>query len=108
MSITHCRIAFWVRCYIYSVFTWAAEALVGINVWAVWQKDQRLTISMPIAFAAFCVVSFVYMGIWLDSFELANPSSPLVHGCIVTSTSDNVNKPIIMVMIWISRLSILE
>ncbi|KAM6489272.1 hypothetical protein JOM56_015173 [Amanita muscaria] len=89
--------------YIYSVFTWAAEALVGINVWAVWQKDQRLTISMPPTFAVLSVVSFVYMGIWLDSFELANPSSPLVHGCIVTSTSDNVNKPIIMVMIWISH-----
>ncbi|KAM6489270.1 hypothetical protein JOM56_015171 [Amanita muscaria] len=107
MSISHCRVAFWVRSYLYNVFTWASEALVGISVWAIWQKDRRLTISMPLIFVVLSVVSFVYLGIWLDTFKLANPPSPLVRGCFVTSTSNDLNKPIIMVMIWIALTFVL-
>ncbi|KIL57960.1 hypothetical protein M378DRAFT_355865 [Amanita muscaria Koide BX008] len=107
MSTAHCRVIYWVKCYLYNVFTWAAEALVGISVWAAWQKDRRLTISMPLAFVAFSLVSHIYLGIWLDSFKLADPPSPLVRGCFVTSTSNDLNKPIIMVMAWISLMFVL-
>ncbi|KIM80500.1 hypothetical protein PILCRDRAFT_534676 [Piloderma croceum F 1598] len=73
-----------------------AEIILAIRAWAIWERDRKLTIGLPILFVSMWTTICIYAARFLKSVEFASRSiTAQPSGCIVTSRSP------IQFVIWV-------
>ncbi|TFK39628.1 hypothetical protein BDQ12DRAFT_722466 [Crucibulum laeve] len=75
-----------------------AELLLIIRTWAVWGKDRRLTIFLPLFYLGLMIPAFINMGQFLESVTFEQPIS-MISGCVVTGASERLYINWVLLMI---------
>ncbi|KAF9449495.1 hypothetical protein P691DRAFT_703153 [Macrolepiota fuliginosa MF-IS2] len=74
-----CAIAFKCTAWTFIIGISIAELLLTIRTWAVWEKDRRLTIGLPIFFVSFWVTQYALVGLYLGTLTYEpSPYQPWV------------------------------
>jgi len=75
----------------------ASEMLLTLRTWAVWGRNNRLSIILPILYALFWGSGFVILGIFLNSVTFGDPPYPGLKGCFLTHANEDKD----LVFIWV-------
>lgn len=78
----------------------ASEALLSIRVFALWNRDIRLAIFLPILFVAVFAPAYYAMYLYVHSIQVAIPPFPGFHGCFVVGASEAVIWTWALLMVW--------
>lgn len=103
-----CRISMWILAFEYCTSVWVGEAILGLKVWSVWLRDWRLTLAMPIAFAALSVPGMIGLFRYLKSvrFDASTPF-PRIVSCPIASENTDISWNMVGVTIWTFLMFIL-
>jgi hypothetical protein len=85
----------------------ASEMLLTFRTWAVWKRNQRLSIILPILYVLVWGSGFVTLGIYLNSVTFGDPPYPGFEGCLLTHTSMNIIFLWVNIMIWDTLMLVL-
>ncbi|KAJ7583213.1 hypothetical protein C8J56DRAFT_1028249 [Mycena floridula] len=78
-----CQVVFPLRAAMYIVGIAVSEVILTLRVWAVWHRDKRLTIGLPIFYGVTWISSFVSLAVFLSTLTYAPPVRFDV-GCVVS------------------------
>ncbi|KAK0217223.1 hypothetical protein IW262DRAFT_177467 [Armillaria fumosa] len=85
LSIRYCQISHSMSGWMFITGIAISEVILTARVWAVWERNKKLTVGLPIFFLLCWAPNFAMMGVFLQSMKSPLPSL----GCFVTR-SDNV------------------
>ncbi|KAI3600350.1 hypothetical protein WG66_001805 [Moniliophthora roreri] len=118
LGYQQCRNTYDISGWMFVIGIALSEVLLTLRLWAVWHKDYRLTIGLPIFFAVCWGIIFTVMAIWLpsmtcelhitrlphDPMETCDPTvgpQPLPHlGCYVSGGSSILFIAWVLVMLY--------
>jgi len=66
----------------------ASEMLLTLRTWATWNRNQVLSIVLPIIYTFVWGSGFVALGVFLKSVTFGDPQFPGSRGCFVTHAND--------------------
>jgi len=61
-----------------------SELILTLRTWAVWDRNRRLTIILPILYGLFWGSTLVIVGIYVNSMTFGDPSNPGFPWCFLT------------------------
>ncbi|KAJ7589035.1 hypothetical protein C8J56DRAFT_29663 [Mycena floridula] len=85
-SQRYCAVTFPLRAALFQVGFAFSEVILTLRVYAVWSRNKRLSILLPLFYAICFLPSFVILGVFLKTLRYAAPIRPDV-GCIVSEGS---------------------
>ncbi|PFH49126.1 hypothetical protein AMATHDRAFT_63698, partial [Amanita thiersii Skay4041] len=107
VSLKNCFIINATQCIMYTVFCYLAEAILAFKVWAVWEKDRRLTYGLPIMFAILASASLINLSFFVKSLEFGVlPGHPL-RGCLLKKAANIISYSWICFMLCDTALFVL-
>ncbi|KAF9046726.1 hypothetical protein BJ165DRAFT_1473892 [Panaeolus papilionaceus] len=71
MDNATCKRVYAASGYLMAIGTAISELILALRVWAVWHRDKRLTIFLPIFFAGIWVPIMYFMKVFLESLQFA-------------------------------------
>ncbi|ESK97700.1 hypothetical protein Moror_17407 [Moniliophthora roreri MCA 2997] len=99
LGYQQCRNTYDISGWMFVIGIALSEVLLTLRLWAVWHKDYRLTIGLPIFFAVCWGIIFTVMAIWLPSMTFG--PQPLPHlGCYVSGGSSILFIAWVLVMLY--------
>jgi len=106
-SPERCLHTSWAIMYTFDTCIWAGEALLGLRVWAVYRKDTRLTLTMPVIFIALFTSSLVTLGTFLKSAKYGQSPAPHIINCFIIHANLDVAKAVACVVAWVAFMCLL-
>ncbi|KAK0227440.1 hypothetical protein EDD85DRAFT_853735 [Armillaria nabsnona] len=88
LSIRYCQISHSMSGWMFITGIAISEVILTARVWAVWERNKKLTIGLPVFFLLCWAPNFAMMGVFLQSMKFGPAPLPGL-GCFVTR-SDNV------------------
>jgi len=85
----------------------ASEMVLSLRTWAVWNRNQRLTIILPILYVLVWGSAFAVLGIYLNSVEFGDPPFSGFQGCILEHANIVIVFLWVQVMIWDTLMLVL-
>jgi len=86
-SGTTCYILFQIAEWMFVISVGLAELILMIRAWAVWERDRRLSIGLPIFFVSVWTALCVYAARYLRSLKFMQIPNPTLPGCFVSGRS---------------------
>jgi len=84
-----------------------SEIILTLRRWAVWNRDQRLTIILPILYVLFWGSGFIIRGIYLSHIKFGDPPYPGIKGCFLKDVTRGMAFLWIQLIAWNALLLIL-
>ncbi|KIM44057.1 hypothetical protein M413DRAFT_443118 [Hebeloma cylindrosporum] len=78
----------------------ASEMILTIRTWAVWNRNRRLSIILPILYALVWGSCFFFLSKFLNSLRSSDPPYPGFKGCFVTHASKDLNFLWVLLAVW--------
>ncbi|KAJ8094624.1 hypothetical protein PM082_010630 [Marasmius tenuissimus] len=99
LSDRFCRISYAISGCMFVIGIGITEVLLTLRLWAVWQKNRRLTFALPILFVSCWATILAMMGVFLSSMTFGPPILPHL-GCHVTGGSPILFVCWVLVMLY--------
>ncbi|KDR75682.1 hypothetical protein GALMADRAFT_248296 [Galerina marginata CBS 339.88] len=77
-----------------------SEALLGIRVWALWNREKRLSILLPIVFVAIWVPIYYAMYKYVDSLKYAQEPFSGFRGCFIIEAKEYLIWAWVGLLLW--------
>ncbi|PFH47304.1 hypothetical protein AMATHDRAFT_6910 [Amanita thiersii Skay4041] len=77
-----------------------AEVILTIRTWALWGKDWRLSVILPIFFCGCFVPVFILLNVFLNSLTFTPLPIPGTVGCFVTGANPILSVCYILLMVY--------
>ncbi|KIM76667.1 hypothetical protein PILCRDRAFT_826071 [Piloderma croceum F 1598] len=87
ISETTCRIMYGIITWMFVVGTGCAEIILMIRTWAVWERDRRLAIALPIFFVLIWCAICISATRYLSSLEFVPIPQPFPPSCFISKRS---------------------
>ncbi|KAL0954061.1 hypothetical protein HGRIS_005211 [Hohenbuehelia grisea] len=95
-----CELSFRATGWMYLIGIAITEVILAIRTWAVWGRDRRMTIALPLFFVAIWIPNFVIMGFFLDSLVFEPAPYPEYRGCNIVHGSKILFATWVMLMVY--------
>ncbi|KAF9047212.1 hypothetical protein BDP27DRAFT_1373888 [Rhodocollybia butyracea] len=94
-----CHILYTIAGWMYIIGIALSEVILTMRTWALWGKDTRLTVGLPIFFVGCCVPTFYITNFYLNSQTYI--PSPLPHiGCVTLGTESTFFLVWVILMVY--------
>ncbi|KIL65183.1 hypothetical protein M378DRAFT_162444 [Amanita muscaria Koide BX008] len=105
--LNQCRFTLPINLFVAQICLWAGEALLGIRIWALWDRDLRLTFGLPIVHSVLTLVSFANVAMFIKSVSYKESPVPHMTGCFVDNMEGNMRAAAICMLVWITLMLVL-
>jgi len=78
----------------------ASEMVLTLRTWAVWHRNKRLSIILPVLYILFWGPAFVILGIFLKSITFGDPPYPGFTGCLLIHANKYLVLLWLLLIVW--------
>ncbi|KIL67225.1 hypothetical protein M378DRAFT_159622 [Amanita muscaria Koide BX008] len=107
ITMRGCIYAGWIVPYLFDICVWTGEGLLGLRVWALYGKDQRLTVVLLAIFIGLTTTSVVSLGYFDNSVKYAPSPAPEIISCLVIQANRDIIQTVACAMAWVALMIIL-
>ncbi|XP_006460421.1 hypothetical protein AGABI2DRAFT_177985 [Agaricus bisporus var. bisporus H97] len=100
LSPSLCRITYEYAAWTFIIGMGCAELILSLRTYAVWNKDKRLLIGLPLLFISTWTVGFIVLGFYLSRTTHGVSPVPQLLGCIMVDESSILSACYIVLMIF--------
>jgi len=100
LTKTTCRNLFYLCGTLTMVGLAASEMILTLRTWAVWNRNQHLSITLPILYVLAWGSGFVLIGMFLNSIVFSDAPYPRFQGCFVTYSNNDIIFIWVVIIIW--------
>ncbi|KDR82179.1 hypothetical protein GALMADRAFT_276742 [Galerina marginata CBS 339.88] len=100
VSIAECHRIYYTIGWLMSFGFASSELILTLRAWAVWNRNKRLTMLLPIAWILVWGPVIGFQIIFLPSIKVGDPPYVGFPGCFVIKTNTALSLCFIMLMIW--------
>jgi len=107
LTKTACQKVYYASAVISVVGLAASEMVLTLRTWAVWKRDKRLSIILPVVYLLFWGPAFVILGIFLKSMTFGDPPYPGFKGCLLTHANKYLALLWLLLIVWDTLMLVL-
>ncbi|KDR65879.1 hypothetical protein GALMADRAFT_1217888 [Galerina marginata CBS 339.88] len=100
LSKSHCRNLYYGAGWLMAAGFASSELILTLRAWAVWNRNRRLTIILPILWVIVWSPVIGVMVPFLRSIEIGDPPYPAFPGCFVLSCGPLLAICFVMLTVW--------
>ncbi|KIL67220.1 hypothetical protein M378DRAFT_159614 [Amanita muscaria Koide BX008] len=107
ITTTECIYVCWIFTYLFNICIWTGEGLLGLRVWALYGKGQRLTVVLVAIFIGLTTTSLVFLASFVNSIKYAPSPAPEIITCLLIQANGNIIQTVACAMAWVALMIML-